>query len=82
MRAEQSLDLLKEQQSTIFGHLRIWKKELEGNVTQVRKDIEHLTIRFKTEEITKEAYEEKKLTLVKSIENDEEVIVSLKSILQ
>lgn len=81
-RADDALTLLMEQQSTIFGHLRTWKKDLESNVGDVRKNIEHLTIRFKTEEITKDAYEEKKEALVKSIENDMEVIESLKSILQ
>jgi len=80
-RTEKSLELLRDQQSKIFGHLRSWKDQLKSDIEEVRKDIELLYVRVKTEEITEETYKDKKEKLVKSIQNDEEVLASLEQIL-
>jgi len=80
-RTQDSINLLREQQSEIFGHLRSWRADLEQNIETVRKDIEYLYVRFKTDEITESSYQEKKEKLVASIENDQEVVEILQRIL-
>lgn len=66
VQSEESLKLLKDQQSMINGHLRNWQADLKSKLNSERKELEHLYIRVKTGEIIEETYEERKTE--KSIE--------------
>lgn len=80
-RSKESLHLLKDQQSKIFGHLREWKSELQQKKDKLRKDVEHLYVKFKTEELTQEAYSERKERIIEDIQNYEETIYNIEQIL-
>ncbi|MHA2253302.1 MAG: zinc ribbon domain-containing protein [Candidatus Kariarchaeaceae archaeon] len=67
MQSENSLRLLKEQQSMVNGHLRNWQVDLKRDLDKNRKELEQLYIRVKTGEITEETYEERKQTKSKMI---------------
>jgi chromosome segregation ATPase len=73
-RADESLTMLRSQKSTIVGYLRQWKKELQEELEVGRKEIEHLYVRYKTDEITEERYQELKEELVDTIEKNDRII--------
>lgn len=80
-RSQQSLDLLKNQQSKIFGHIRNWKAELKETIKENRKEIEHLYVRFKTGELTEETYNERKKNMVEETATKERVVEAINKIL-
>ncbi len=80
-RASTSLNMLLEQQSLIFSKLRQWKAELTETRANERKALEQLYIRFKTGELTEEAYSEKKDIKAEYIHKLNNVIEQLQKIL-
>ena len=71
---EGSLDLLLDQQSKVNGHLRVWQSELRSELDVERKEVEQLYIRFKTAEITEEAYNERKNKKTEAITTKDRVM--------
>lgn len=61
-RSENALQLLREEESVISGHLRSWRADIDNDLEKERKELEQLYIRVKTGELAEEAYKEKKMT--------------------
>ncbi|MHA2090127.1 MAG: hypothetical protein ACW98K_04645 [Candidatus Kariarchaeaceae archaeon] len=80
-QSEESLDLLRDQQSKVNGHLRVWQSELRSELDGERKEVEQLYIRFKTGEITEEAYNERKTKRTDAITTKDNVMQLISNML-
>ncbi|MHA2172318.1 MAG: hypothetical protein ACXAB7_20810 [Candidatus Kariarchaeaceae archaeon] len=80
-QSEESLDLLRDQQSKVNGHLRVWQSELRSELDVERKEVEQLYIRFKTGEITEEAYNERKTKRTDAITTKDNVMQLISNML-
>ncbi len=82
VQSEEALRLLKEQQSMVNGHLRNWQADLKTQLAKDRKELEQFYIRFKTGELTEEAYEERKSKKSKEITTSDGVLQLISRMLE
>ncbi|MDH5647881.1 MAG: hypothetical protein OEZ01_17855, partial [Candidatus Heimdallarchaeota archaeon] len=80
-QGKEVMEMLKSQQSMIFGHLRKWKSEIEEELKEKRKELEMLYIKLQTGELVTDVYEERKEAKAKEIQIHDNVNNMLEVIL-
>jgi chromosome segregation ATPase len=79
---EENLALLRDQQSKINGHLRLWVNQLKSDLTEKRKELEMLYVKKEMGEITDEVYQERKTNAAEKITELDNVVKTVEIMLK